>query len=114
VTLRDVRQHVDPLVGAVQLLRQLPDACHQRQVGDIGVDGGASPGRLRLARDCVDALGLAADDCDLRALPGQFDRRSSSNPARRAGDHDQRHGRDSTTRRYAATGSARCPGRSPG
>jgi hypothetical protein len=48
-------------------------------------------------RDCVHALGLAPDHHDLGALAGELDRCRTSIPAGRAGDHDERHRRDSPT-----------------
>jgi membrane-associated phospholipid phosphatase len=52
---------------------------------------------LCLACDRVDPIALTPDDHHLRAAPGQLDRRGPADAARRPGDHDQRHGGDSTS-----------------
>ena len=88
-----VGEHVDLLVALAQLAGQRAHLGHQRQVGDVLVDRRRRRAASRLARDCRDALRLAADERELGARAGELDRGGLADPARGSGEHDERHHR---------------------
>ena len=91
-----VGEDVDVLVAALDLLGQGAHLGHQRQIGDVLVDGSAAAERLRLLRDRLHTLGLASDERELHPLARELQRGGAPDPACSSGEHDERHGPDST------------------
>ena len=67
-------------------------SAHQRQVGDVGVDRGAAAGGLGRGRGLLPhPIRLAAYEHNLGTPASELDGRGATNPARRSGDHHDRH-----------------------